>query len=180
MKRLYRIIIGILFLGIYWLCEYNLIHSESENYLKSDINDLKDSLFIVSILISIVIAFFIVFEENLVGGKWKKIDHIFYIGIMSFLIYPMTASIILTSGLKLNRLSENGQYNEPFIISVKDLYGNNDNYVWGRIPNKTEYGQTEKIKLNKKIYDEVEKNQEIKLNFKKGIFGIPYDPIGTK
>ena len=49
MKRLYRIIIGVLFLGIYWLCEYNLTHSESEIYLKSDINELKDTLFFVSV-----------------------------------------------------------------------------------------------------------------------------------
>ena len=180
MKRLYRIIIGVLFLGIYGICEYNLSYSESEIYLKSDINELKDTLFFVSILISIVVAFLIVFEENLAGGKWKKIEHIFYIGIMSFLIYPMSASIMLVSGLKLNRISENGQYNESFIISVKDLYGNNDNYVWGRIPNKTESGQTEKIKLSQTLYEEVEENQEIKLNLKRGIFGIPYDPIGTK
>ncbi|GAA0746698.1 hypothetical protein [Gaetbulibacter jejuensis] len=180
MKRLYRIITGVIFIGIFWLCEYNLSHGEFEIYLKRDINELKDTLFFVSILISIVVAFFMVFEENLADGKWKKIDHILYIGIMSFLIYPMTEKIVLISGLKLNRISESGQYNEPFIISVKDHYSNKDNYVWGRIPNKTESGQAEKIKLSQTLYDEVEENQKIKLNLKKGIFGIPYDPIGTK
>ncbi len=174
------IIFSVLLFGLFLLCEYNWSHTESKIYLKSDIKELKNSLFFVSILISIVVTFLFEFKKNLAEGKWKKINHIFHLGIMSFLIYPIIANIILISGLRLNRISENGQLNQPFIIKIKDLYENNDNYVWGIIPNKTEYGQTEKIMLTETLYDQVEEGEEIQLNLKKGIFGVPYEPIGTK
>jgi hypothetical protein len=178
MKKRTRIIIGILFFGIYFLCVFYFLPKESLIYLKSDITDLKNILLPISILLSTVLAFLIIFNQKEFGQKkWQKLNHIIYIGIMSFLIYPMVSDSLLTFGLKVNRLSENDNVSENFIISVKDNYGTGENAVWGRIPDKTKYGKTEKLNLSQTIYNKVKENQEIEITLKIGIFGIPYEPV---
>lgn len=132
----------------------------------------------ISIIFSMIITFLIVFDRTEYNeGKMSKIMYLIYIGMMCYIVYPLVSGSVMTIGLKTNRLSSNELITEKFIVTVKDSYGDLDNTVWGRIPNKTEYGKTEKLKLSQVVYDKVKKNQEIELKLKIGLLGVPYDPI---
>ena len=181
MKKLTRIIIGITVVGILWLNSFYFLPKESLLYLKSDMNDFKKSIMPISIILSIAITFLIIFDlTEYKGKKWSKIIYILYIGIMSFIFYPMISDTILTLGLKTNRLSSNESITKNFIITVKDNFSDLNNTVWGRIPNKTYDGEIDKLKLSQTEYDLVNEKQEIELKMEKGIFGIPFNPIMKK
>ena len=181
MKKRTRIIIGIIVVGILSLNSFYFLPKESLLYLKSDMTDFKKLIMPISIILSIVITFLIVFDfTEYKGKKWSKIIYIIYIGIMTFIFYPMISDTILTIGLKINRLSSNESTIKKFRITVKDNFSDLNNTVWGIIPNKTYDGEIDKLKLNKTEYDLVNEKQEIELKMEKGIFGIPFNPIMKK
>ncbi len=177
MKRRNRIIIGILFFGIYWLCVKNILPKESLSYLNSDLTEFKRLFSPISIIFSIIIAFLIVFDLNeFKGTKLSKLFYIIYIGIMSYLSYPFTSEIVLTTGLKLNGISSNGTVIKKFKVAFKEKNDDLKYMVWGKILNKTYDGRIDKLNLTKKEYDLAYENQELELEFEKGLFGIPYNP----
>jgi hypothetical protein len=178
MKRRNRIIVGILFFGIYFLCVRYFLPEESLNYLRSDLTELKKVLFAISIILSIVIAFLIVFDRNEFNGtKWSKFSYLIYIGTMSYLTFPMTSDIVLTAGIKLNEISANEIVNKKFKVAFKEKNNDSDYMAWGKIPNRTYEGRIDNLKLTKKEYDLVNENQELEIELKKGLFGIPFNPI---
>ena len=98
-----------------------------------------------------VIAFLIVFDlKEFKGTKLSKLFYIIYIGMMSYLSYPFASDIVLTIGIKLNGMSNNGTVIKKFKVAFKEK--NNDlNYmVWGKIPNKTYDGRIDNLKVTKK------------------------------
>ena len=70
--------------------------------------------------------------------------------MMSYLSYPFASDIVLTIGIKLNGMSNNGTVIKKFKVAFKEK--NNDlNYmVWGKIPNKTYDGRIDNLKVTKK------------------------------
>ena len=181
MKKRTRIIIGIAVAGILFLNSFYFLQGESLLYLKSDITDFKKLIMPISIISTILFTFLVIFDKTEYGLKiWSKIGHIFYIGIMCVVIYPVISNFILMVGLKANRLSSNEIINKNFIVTVKDGYSDLTNTVWGRIPNRIYNGEIDKLKLSKKEYDLINEKQEIELKMEKGIFGIPFNPILKK
>ncbi|WP_178985151.1 hypothetical protein [Winogradskyella helgolandensis] len=181
MKRRNRIIIGILFFGIYWLCVKNILPKESSDYLNSDLTEFKRLFSPISIIFSIIIAFLIVFDlKEFKGTKLSKFFYIIYIGMMSYLSYPFASDIVLTIGIKLNGMSNNGTVIKKFKVAFKEK--NNDlNYmVWGKIPNKTYDGRIDNLKVTKKDYELISENQELELKLENGLFKIPFNPIIKK
>ena len=100
--------------------------------------------------------------------------------MMSYLSYPFASDIVLTIGIKLNGMSNNGTVIKKFKVAFKEK--NNDlNYmVWGKIPNKTYDGRIDNLKVTKKDYELISENQELELKLENGLFKIPLNPIIKK
>ncbi|MGJ8746082.1 hypothetical protein [Polaribacter sp.] len=176
-----RIIIGIVVAGILLLNSFYFLQWESLLYLKSDITDFKKLIMPISIILTILVTFFGIFDKIEYGVKiWSKIGHIFYIGMMCIIIYPVISDFVLMIGLKTNRLSSNEIITKKFIVTFKPNYWDLNNTVWGIIPNKIYENGIDNLKLNEKDFNLVYKNQEIELELEKGLFGIPFNPIIKK
>ncbi len=181
MKRRNRIIIGIFFFGIYFLCAKYFLPEQSLNYLRSDLTEFKNLFLPISIIFSILMATLIAFDlKEFEGSKLSKLFYILYIGMMSYLSYPFASDIILSAGIKLNGISSDEIVSKKFNVAFKEKNNDLEYMVWGKIQNKTYEGGNDNLKLTKKEYDLINENQEIEIELKKGLFGIAFNPIIKK
>jgi hypothetical protein len=193
MKRRTRIIIGIAFMSLALLSTFHFLPKESELYLESDISDFQNSIFPISILLSIVLAFLIVFDKSeYTGGKWSKIVYIGYIGMMSYLIFSMTSDLLTTFTLKINRISTTQTLNKNFEITHNLYTSNNktDTIAWinhseykhiihGRISDRHYEDGVDRVITNDIEYSRIAKKElkkEFNIKLKKGLLGILFDP----
>jgi len=175
------------------LSTFYFLPKESELYLKSDISDLRNSLLPISIILSIVFAFLIVFDKTeYTGGKWSKIVYIGYVGIMSYLILSMTSDLLTTVSLKINRISTTQTLNKNFEITY-NLYTSNDktdtiawinhsenkHIIHGRISDRYYEDGVDRIIADNNDYAKIAKielKKEFNIKLKKGLLGILFDP----
>ncbi len=190
MKRRNRNTVAIIFLATSFLCIFYLFPNESEHYLKSDITDLEQSLLPISIILSVVITYFIIFDKSEFGSSiGSKIESIFYIGIMSYLCFGFTSSLVTTIALKINRISETETLTKNFVIT-HNIHKYNDridtipsinhyenkHVVHGRISGKVYKDEVEGISINTNEYIIIQGRKEFEITLKTGFLGIPYDP----
>lgn len=193
MKRHIRIIIGIVFLGISLFCSFYILPTESELYLKSDVSNLENSIFPITIIISIVLAFLMFFDKTeFYGSKWSKLMYIGYIGMMSYLILIFTSDILTAVTLKINRISITQTLNKSFEISYNSSTYNGDTYtspwirhfenkyiIYGRISDRYYEDGVDRIIANDDEYNRIVKEEpkkRLSIKLKKGLFGIWFDP----
>ncbi|PWH81646.1 hypothetical protein DIS18_13260 [Algibacter marinivivus] len=159
--------------------------------MTTDISDLQKTLLPISIALSIIISSILVFKKSEYnGGNWSRISHLGYIGIMSYLIYSLSSSLLTTVTLKMNRISktetteknfvmstmtfrENGKLisSEPWVIKSDGKYE-----VRGRITGKSYDDNVDGIFMDKSDYAKVEQKKEFGITLVNGLFGIPYEP----
>ncbi|MBC8753835.1 hypothetical protein H2O64_04085 [Kordia sp. YSTF-M3] len=190
MKRRNRIIVAIIFLVTFFLCDFYLLPDESEHYLKSDIINLEQSLLPISIILSIIIAFFTTFDKSEFGNSIRaKIGSIVYVGVMSYLFFGLTSSLVTTVALKTNRITETETLTKNFVITNNIFkYNNridtipsinhfeNKHNVRGRISGKVYKDGVDGIFMNTDDYTIIQGEKEFEITLKTGFFGIPYDP----
>ena len=177
MKKRNRIIFIIGITLIYTSIVLFIYPKESEYYLKSDIKEFENSLVPISAIFSFVIVFLVFFDKkDFTGKKITKIIQIGFIGIMSYFLFQQNSKIVTTVGLYLNRLSENEFLTREFKVNFKMDY---EPYVLGRITNRNYDSELDKVKLKKTEFNKIMEKETITLKFKKGIFGVPFEPIKT-
>lgn len=177
MKKRNRVIFIIAITLIYTSILIFLFPKESEYYLKSDINDFENSLVPISGIISFIIVFLAFFDrKDFKGKKTTKIIQILFIGIMSYLLFQQNSKIVTTIGLYLNRISEKEVLIRKFVVNFKM---ENKPYVLGRITNRDYESELDKVKIQQNEFNEIKEKETIKLKFKKGILGIPFEPKKT-
>ncbi|TMM29687.1 hypothetical protein FDT66_11280 [Polaribacter aestuariivivens] len=177
MKKRNRIIFIIGITLIYTSIVLFFFPKESEFYLKSDIKEFSNSLIPISAIFSFVIVFLAFFDKkDFTGNKITKIVQISFIGIMSYFLFQQNSKIVTTVGLYINRLSEKDFLTREFIVNFKR---ENEPYILGRITNRKYESELDKVKLKQTEFNKIMEKETIKLKFKKGIFGIPFEPIKT-
>lgn len=193
MKKRTRIIIGIAFFGICLLCTFHILPSESEHYLKSDISNFENSTLPLSIILSILFAFIILFDKSeFTGGKLFKVMYIGYIGIMSYLAFSMTSDLLTTVALKINRIEATQTLNKTFEVAHNFYTSDNktDTIAWinhsenkhiihGRVSDRNYEHGVDRIIANDYEYSKIaikELKKKFNITLKKGLLGIPYEP----
>lgn len=180
MKKQHKIITGVLFLIIYFVCVLYILPKENDYYLNSDISDFKGSTIVISVIISIILTFLILFDlSQLKLGIWKKINHIFYLGILGCFTFMMLHDTVTAIGLIINKTSQTGTLSKDFKISHKDILGDNE-YVRGRYLEREYKGEIDRLYVGKDYYSKLNENQIITLNLKKGILSVPFKPVITE
>lgn len=175
MKKRNRIIFIIGITLIYTSIVLFFFPKESEFYLKSDIKEFENSLIPISAIFSFVIVFLAFFDKkDFTGNKLTKIIQIGFIGIMSYFLFQQNSKIVTTVGLYINRLSVKEFLTQEFIVNFKR---ENEPYILGRITNRNYESELDKVKLKQTEFNKIMEKETIKLKFKKGLFGIPYEPI---
>jgi hypothetical protein len=175
MKKRKRIIFIITFILIYIWVAFFFLPRESEHYLKSDIDEFENSLVIISAIVSFIVLFLGVFDKKrFTEKKTSKIIYIGFIGIMSYFLFQQNSKIVTAIGLYSNRLSSDCFLTKEFIVNFKM---DNKPYVLGRLKNKYYDTEIDKVELKQTEFDKVTEKATIVLKFKKGMLGIPFDPI---
>lgn len=193
MKKRIRIIIGIAFFGISLLCTFHFLPNESEHYLKSDISNFENSVLPLSIILSILFAFIILFDKSeFTGSKLFKAIYIGYIGMMSYLAFSMTSDLLMTVSLKINRISTTQTLNKTFEVT-DNFYTSNkktDTIAWinhsenkhiihGRISDRNYEHGVDRIIANDYEYSKIAKtelNKKFNISLKRGLLGIAFEP----
>ena len=174
-------VIGLIISGISFLCVYYFLPKESSLYFRSDVTEFKDSMMPISIIVSLAIPLLFISNRIEYDGKIRtKIYSVIYIGLFGLFIHPLFSDTILTLGLKANRWSSNELITKNFKVMIKEGYLELDNTVWGIIPDKTYENEIDQLELSKEDYNLVKEHQEIILELKKGVFGIPFHPVLKK
>lgn len=177
MKKLNRIIFIIGITLIFTLIILFFFPKESEYYLKSDIKEFENTLVPISAIISFIIVFLAFFEKkDFVGKKNTKTIQIIFIGFMSYFLFQQNSKIVTTIGLYINRLSEKEFITREFIVNFKS---ENEPFILGRIVNRNYDSELDKVKLKQTEFNKITEKETITLKFKKGMFGIPFEPIKT-
>jgi hypothetical protein len=191
MKKRTRIIIGLIFLVTSWSSAFYFLPKESELYLTTDISDLQKTLLPISITLSIIISSILVFKKSEYnGGNWSRISHLGYIGILSYLIYSLSSSLLTTVTLKMNRISKTETTDKNFVMSTMTIRENGkliSSEPWviksdgkyevrGRITGKSYDDNVDGIFMDKSDYAKVEQKKEFGITLVNGLFGIPYEP----
>jgi hypothetical protein len=190
-KKRTRIIIGLIFLVVSLSSSFYFLPKESELYMTTDISNLQNTLLPISIALSIIIASILFFKKpEYNGGNWSRISSIGYIGIMSYLIYSFSSSLLTTVALKMNRVSETETLNKNFVISTMTFNSNGqlirsepwvikseDKYeVRGKITGKSYDDNVDGIFMSKSDYAKIEQKKEFGITLRNGLFEIPYEP----
>lgn len=161
---------------IYCVCTFYILPKELEYYFNSDISDFEGSILVISIIISVVLTFLILFDlSQFKLGIWKKIDHIFYLGIFGYFIFLMVPNTITTIGLVINRANQSETLSKDFKIHRKDQSGDNV-YVYGRYLENEYQGKLDRLYVGNEYFSKLNVSQIITLNLKKGILSIPFEP----
>ena len=177
MKKHIRTIIPILIIAILLLNSFYFLPKESELYFKSDIRSFTKSIMPISVILTIAITFWRIFDRNEYNDKiWTKISHFLYVGMMCIIIYPLISDFVLAVGLKLNRISSNESINKNFIVTFKNRT-DSENLVYGIISNRKYDGPIDRLILNEKEFDLINEKQEIELKMRNGLFGIPFNAM---
>ncbi len=191
MKKRTRIIIGLIFLVTSLSSAFYFLPKESELYLTTDISDLQKTLLPISIVLSIIISSILVFKKSeFNGGNSSRITHIGYIGIMSYLIYSLSSSLLTTVALKINRVFKTETTDKNFVMSTMTFRSNGElisSEPWvvksdskyevrGRITGKSYNDNVDGIFMDKSDYLKIEQKKEFGITLVSGLFGIPYEP----
>ena len=170
---------------------FYFLPNESELYLKSDILKLRNFLLPISIVLSIIFAFLLVFDRTEYnGGKWSKAMYILYIGMMSYLAFSLTSDLLTTIALKTNRTANNQTLDKNFVISTITVSSNgeivesepwvieseNKYEVRGRISGKTYDKDVDGIYMDENDYAKISQKKEFAITLQKGLYGILYKP----
>ncbi len=164
---------------------------ESRLYLTTDIYSLRNSLLPVSILLSILISFLILFRKSeFNGGKWSKSFYVFYILTMSYLVHTLTSDLCMTIALKTNRITTKSVGNEAFVpstITTTNNKGEPDSKLWvvmhdeiyevrGRIAGKLYDNDVDSIFMDYDDFMKISEKKEFEITMQNGLFGIPFNP----
>jgi hypothetical protein len=174
MKRRNRIIFIIGITLIHFSVIFHFFPKESEYYLKSDITEFENSLFPISAIISFIIVFLAFFEKKDFGkSKITKIIQIGFLVFMSYFLFQQNSKIVTTVGLYINRLHKKEYLIQEFKVNFKLDY---KPHILGRITNRNYEFELDKVELKQTEFNKILEKETIKLKFKVGIFGIPFDP----
>ncbi|MEM5564938.1 hypothetical protein WNY78_07470 [Psychroserpens sp. AS72] len=173
-----------------FLATFKLLPTESKLYLITDVDKLRNNILPITIVLSILISFLIIFRKSeFTGGKWSKSFYIFYVLMMSYLVHTFTSDLCMTIALKTNRITSISVSNETFVASTitDNSDGESNSRIWvvmhdemyevrGRIAGKLYDNDVDSMFMHYDDFMEISEKKEFEITMQNGIFGIPFKP----
>lgn len=190
-NRRIKTVFGIIVVMLFITSSFVLLPADYELYLTTDIASLRQSLLLISILLSISITFLFVFNKTQFNkGKWSKVIHIGYIYLFGFGFSYFTSNILTTITLQVNRLTTAKTFAKTFLASTIETTNNEgvtDSKLWvvmhdeiyevrGRILHKSYDDNVDGLFMNYDDFMKIADKKEFEITLEEGVFGIPFNP----